>query len=744
MSESFTLDQVRKMEGGGETFTLDDVRAMAGGGNAKPRERTTTLGRASFAGGVPAVAASVAEGMGTPQGRAEALNFLAGGPLRAVTGIGNTILRGKAWLEDQLYDAMNNGRSSEPSPFGTAQRERMALQDQFFAEHFNPASVAFKAGQIGTEVAGTSGVGPVLAAPIRALGGGSRTATALANAIESGGMRTGVRGLNRAADLGVRSAGGAITGGASVALVDPANAEVGAALGASLPVATRGVNLALTGAGQLARTVRPAPGMSGSDVRAARNVASMAGAESLDDIAGLSAALRQQGPRIIPGAQTVPEVVQVPGVSQLQRSVRAVAPDRFVARDAEQELARREVLERIAPVGPFQEVAEQVGSNITGYAIPAERVARQRVSELFDAIPSQEATMHLPLQRMQDAQTRFVGPGSFGKGEASVEQAIRTATDVGMDQATLSPRVVPFNQIQALRSSIGEAITEARMYGRNQAAAALTQMKNAIDDKVAEVAAGTRQPGEVFTPQAIDTWGQALREHALKKSQFNTGPQAGLFRQGGDGLPLAQGAEVPRRFFNANASQVSDAQSFRRLVRDDPRLMADLRSYAVSDAARQTDRFGNLTSAKFNRWLDAREGATGEVFTEQQRTWLRAIADDLRRADLAESIGRSTGSDTAQKAASMMRLGLVDNSAGRWLAGRLPGGNTALDYIAGPARQARADRLSELLLDPALTADLLDVYVRSQRSRPSGLPGVGAGDPLLYRSAPLLLTGPSR
>lgn len=352
--------------------------------------------------------------------------------------------------------------------------------------------------------------------------------------------------------------------------------------------------------------------------------------------------------------------------------------------------------------------------------------------------------MELPLQRMQNAQTRFVGPGSFGKGEASVEQAMRTATDIGMDPATMTPRVVPFDQIQALRSSVGEAITEARRYGRNQAAAALTTIKNAIDDKVAQVASGTRQPGEVFTPQAIDTWGQALQAHAAKKVQFNTGPQAGLYRQGGDGLPLAQGGEVPRRFFNANASQVSDAQSFRRFVQDDPQLMQDLRSYAVSDAARQTDRFGNLTNSKFSRWLEAREGATGQLFTEQQRTWLRAIADDLRRADAAESLGRSTGSDTAQKAASMMRLGLVDNPAARWMAGRMPLGNTVLDYISGPARTARAERLSSLLLDPEKTAGLLDVFVATQRPKATGLLGTGAGDPLLYRGAPLLLTGGSR
>lgn len=274
-------------------------------------------------------------------------------------------------------------------------------------------------------------------------------------------------------------------------------------------------------------------------------------------------------------------------------------------------------------------------------------------------------------------------------------------------------------------------------------AAALISQQRAIDDALENLAAGGGQPGEFFADDMVRSYKDARAAHAAKETRFKTGPQAALFRKGGDNLPLVQGGEVPRRFFNANASQVSDAQSFRALVQDDPRLMNDLRRYALSDAAGQVDSMGNLTNAKFNRWLEARSGAVGEIFTPQQRAWLKSIADDLRRAAVAESLGRSTGSDTAQKAASMMRLGLADSPVSRFMAGRIPGGNMAMDFFSGPARTAKAERLGGLLLEPERTAGLLDTFIATQRPRPSmGL--LGAGDPLLYQTAPLLLTAGGR
>lgn len=723
MTETYSIADVQRMAQtpqAPELFTLDEVRSMA-------RPRVSAL---DSAGRVirNLTPAGIATNLLSEEGRNSLAN-LAAGALRGAGSIGATVLA--------PLDMMSDAKSGKGLSLAS-NRQRRADMDAALQElGADPASIAYQAGKLGAEVAGTQGVGQVVAAPIRALAGTSPVGQALANAVATSGMRTGVAGLGRGADLGIRTLGSAVSGGASAGLVDPSTAGTGAAIGAAVPATIS----TLGGAGKFVNSAIRSMRMP-ADVRTARDIAVMAGARQADpaSVAGVRDALLVHGPEIIPGQRTVPEILQKAGVSQLQRSVAAVNPAPFVERAAEREAARRAVLEQIAPVGNAREVADEVGTAISEYARAGERAAARNVNQLFDSIPADQARIQLPLQRMQDAQTRFLGPGTFGKGGATVEQAMQTATNIGMDQRALMPRAVPFNEVQSLRSSIGEAITDAQKNGRNQAAAALTAMKNAIDDRVAEVASGMRQPGEDFTPEAIDAWGQALNAHAAKKARFDTGPQVALFRRAGDGLPAAQGGEVPRRFFNANASQVSDAQAFRRLVQDDPRLIGELRRYAVSDAAGQVDRMGNLTNDKFNKWLTARAGATGEIFSDQQRAWLKAIADDLRRADIAESLGRSTGSDTAQKAASMLGLGLVDGPGMRYIAGKVPFGlgSAALDFVGGPIRTAKAERLAGLLGDPERTAGLLGQYIAAQQPA-QGLLGQ-AVSPALYRAGPVLLT----
>lgn len=757
MSETYSLSDVRAMASEEpEVFSLAAVKAMQKG----EASISDTNGRALTAGGIPAAAFKVAEAMGTPEGRAEAWR-LGLGAVRGATDIGNTILGAGSWLLDKAG-----------IPTREANHERRDSLDQFFDERIPAGNVSAGLGRLTTNIAGTLGVGPAIAAPLRAVGGPA--VAGLANAVETAGMRTGA-GITRAAPLGARAAdmalragGGAITGGISAGLVDPSSAGTGALIGGSAPAVVAGMGAA----GRVARDAYRSAATP-RDVKLASEIAQMAGIDpqNLQAMAEARDALRQQGPSLIPGAEpTVPQILQRPGVSQLQRSVKAANPAALTGREAAQGAARMEALNRIAPVsGTVQQAADEAGTAIERFAIPAERSARERVGQLFDAIPTDQARMRLPLSEMQAARAKYLGPGTFGKGNASVDAAIDEAQAIGTRRVAPSldysssdlararptghghgaaagavePQAVPFDQLQKLRSSLNEAISDAQRNGRNQARAALAQMKNAIDNKVAAVASGERLPGEVFTPQAIDAWGQALNAHAAKKLQFNTGPQAALFRQGADGLPAIQGAEIPGKFFGATRAQVENAQAFRRLVADDPALMADLRRYAVTDAAGQVDQFGNLSSAKFNRWLNARSGATGEIFSEQQRAMLKAVADNLRRAALAENLGRSTGSDTAQKATSMLRLGFLDSPATNYAAAKVPGGRAVLDFIRGPVQAAKAERIGGLLAEPERVGGLLDVYIASQQPKDMGLLTL-SNDPMLYRTAPLLLTGPNR
>ena len=115
-------------------------------------------------------------------------------------------------------------------------------------------------------------------------------------------------------------------------------------------------------------------------------------------------------------------------------------------------------------------------------------------------------------------------------------------------------------------------------------------MLKEIDGRVAAVGDGLGTAGEYFPPDITATWKEALAAHKARKLRFDTGPQASMFRQGGDGMPQIQGAEIPSKFFSSSRSQVENAQAFRRLVADDPQLMGDLRRYAITDAAGQVDK----------------------------------------------------------------------------------------------------------------------------------------------------------
>jgi hypothetical protein len=108
----------------------------------------------------------------------------------------------------------------------------------------DPNSLAFKTGKLGAEVAGTAGVGGMLANGVRALGA-TRAAAGLepiidgvARGLETGGFRVGPlagTGMGTAARIGT----GAAVGGASAALVNPEDAPSGALIGGALPGAAQ-------------------------------------------------------------------------------------------------------------------------------------------------------------------------------------------------------------------------------------------------------------------------------------------------------------------------------------------------------------------------------------------------------------------------------------------------------------------------------------------------------------------------
>lgn len=154
------------------------------------------------------------------------------GAATGLADIGNTVINAGLYFPSKFspeIDRWNKARNA----------------DMEYVTESNRDNNAFKLGRIGGNVGATLPVGGVIAQGVRAVAPG---APALANAIGSGGFRTGTQIANdaskaaRLADLGTRAIGGGITGGASTALINPSDAGTGAAIGALLPpaVATLG------------------------------------------------------------------------------------------------------------------------------------------------------------------------------------------------------------------------------------------------------------------------------------------------------------------------------------------------------------------------------------------------------------------------------------------------------------------------------------------------------------------------
>lgn len=120
---------------------------------------------------------------------------------------------------------------------GMTSAQRRSSMKQFFGEHANPDTLAFKGGDLAAAIAGTAGVGGVLGHAARAVP--MLAKTALPAALETGGMMIGKPGAWTAANTAARLTGGAVTGAATAGLVNPDDAIAGGALGAAFPVAAK-------------------------------------------------------------------------------------------------------------------------------------------------------------------------------------------------------------------------------------------------------------------------------------------------------------------------------------------------------------------------------------------------------------------------------------------------------------------------------------------------------------------------
>ena len=176
------------------------------------------------------------------------------GLVRGAGSIGATILMPADIINDLIA---GKGLSLDGN------RQRRADMDAALSSFGADAnSLAYKGGKLGGEIAGTAGAGGAVANALTKVAPAVTTAApGFVNAIRTAGMSTGAAPVGiaaKAADLGVRAAGGAVTGGAAAGLVNPDEASMGAAAGGAFPVATKAAGALGDVAGMAARKMIPA------------------------------------------------------------------------------------------------------------------------------------------------------------------------------------------------------------------------------------------------------------------------------------------------------------------------------------------------------------------------------------------------------------------------------------------------------------------------------------------------------
>ena len=158
----------------------------------------------------------------------QVLNFGAGG-IRGAGSIGATFLA----PIDMVSDAIDGkGLSLESN-----RKRRQAMDDALRNLGADTDSVAYGAGKLGAEVAGTLGAGGAIANTAARIPGVAASVPNLLQAVRTSGMASNATGP--VANLLTRTAGGAITGGVSAGMVDPEMAGTGATVGGALPVASK-------------------------------------------------------------------------------------------------------------------------------------------------------------------------------------------------------------------------------------------------------------------------------------------------------------------------------------------------------------------------------------------------------------------------------------------------------------------------------------------------------------------------
>jgi hypothetical protein len=489
-------------------------------------------------------------------------DVLAGG-VRGAGSIGATLLASPR----QLREDFTGG------PGTTVQRE--AMTSALGEMGADTESFAFGAGKLGGEIAGTMGVGNLLAAPLAGV------SPSLASALASSGMRSGqMIGL---AGMGTRAAGGAITGGVSAGLVSPGDAAGGAAIGAMLPGALQFGGIVGGAVGSGVRSV-----LSNQQTKGGREIAKALDITTAGDLQSTIAKLRA-AKELVPGSTpTAAQALRTPQAGIVQRVVSDSAGGRALRDQLDaQNVARIAALEGVAPINPLGVASAQraFGDDAAKFIKAGDAVARAKTSRAFDAVPQDEAMLYLP--ELSPIRDKYFGRAVMGNREA-VDKAVSLAQDIGTDVIPGVRAARPGVQTQSLAQAVRQAggLSIKNNDGlRGEIAGMRGEFKNLVrqngglsPDRMAEK---MREAGFIGEESA-DALFEALKAESRGGRSFSA---QNNFERGFSSMRDAAMGDAPEAASVAKKVTLRDLQDLRSSIKAEARGMAGKPEMARSKAA---------------------------------------------------------------------------------------------------------------------------------------------------------------
>jgi hypothetical protein len=611
--------------------------------------------------------AGAASALFTPEGRQD-LKAAAVGTARGVKDIIDT----GAELLSSGWDRMTGGDE--------AARVRAMNQagKQEFQDEMGGNALARYA-RVGGNIAATYPVGGVLAAPARALGM-NRLAMALATGGGSTGAAVAPTVAGRAADMGIRMAGGAATGYASAGLIDPEAANTGAVVGAALPPVA---SLAGKAGDALGSIVRPFTRRGQEKI--AGNVLREFATNADDAAANLRAAQE-----VVPGsAPTTAMAAGDEGLAGLTRTMQSADP-RFAA-----ELSARQSAQNAARTSALEEIAGNTGKL---------QVARTARDEATDAMRETvlDAAGKFQARPVLDSIDRLLAkPDNAGKISQAALSEVRNRIAQFAPDGQIDARA-----LYAIRKDINDTLggkLQGEAGNLKLASGQLAEVKKVID-------------------QAID---QASRRVEMSAGRALMPAGANIERAG----MVAQGSSGPRPTWQGYLQKYRDMSI-------PINQMEELDEVLKAVSTGSVDKQGNaiLSAAKLNNLLRNRGQDLQKVLSPEQLEVLRRLSADLNAGQLAATSGKAVGSNTVQNLSGV--------NAMNKLLGQAVGGSTPVQATLGRAvnwaykkpDQMILERLGDALLDPQEAARLLSTPQGNAMLR--ALSGDAAQIP--YRAAPAL------